>query len=39
MTFEEEGRAFYAALGEAITTWSHVEDMMYLIFLGCLSPG
>jgi hypothetical protein len=39
MTMEEEGRVFYEAIGKGITEWTTVEDMLYLIFLGCLSPA
>jgi len=39
MTFEEERIALFAALGEALDAWTNVETNLYLIFLGCLSPG
>jgi hypothetical protein len=39
MTPEEECRAFYAALGEAITEWSHVEDGLYMVLERCLRPA
>jgi len=39
MTPEEECRAFYAALGEAITEWTHVEDGLYMVLERCLRPA
>ena len=39
MTEDEERRKFYAAIGEGITEWTHIEDMLYLICQNLLSPG
>jgi hypothetical protein len=37
MTLQEERLAFYAAIGEAITEWSHVEDGLYMILQRCVA--
>jgi hypothetical protein len=37
VTLEEERLAFYAAIGEGITEWSHVEDDLYMIFQRCIA--
>jgi hypothetical protein len=39
MTIDEERSAFFAALGQALDSWSTVEVHLYLIFLGCVSPA
>jgi hypothetical protein len=39
MTFDEERSAFFIAFGEALDAWTSVEDHLYLIFLGCVSPA
>src|SRR4051794_21699898 len=39
LTLDEEKRLFYAAIGEAITEWSHVEDWLCMILSACMQPG
>jgi hypothetical protein len=39
LTEEEERCQFYAAIGEGITEWTHVEDMLYLIVQNLLMPA
>jgi hypothetical protein len=39
LTEEEERTQFYAAIGEGITEWTHVEDMLYLIVQNLLMPA
>jgi hypothetical protein len=36
MSPEEERIRFYAAIGEGITEWSHIEDGLYTAFIWCL---
>jgi hypothetical protein len=36
-TLAEEKLAFYAAIGEGITEWSHIEDRLYMILLRCMN--
>jgi hypothetical protein len=38
MTEDEERSQFYAAIGEGITEWTHVEDMLFLIVQNLLAP-
>jgi hypothetical protein len=38
MTAEEEKLQFYAAIGEAITEWTHVEDYLCIILHDVFSP-
>jgi hypothetical protein len=39
MTPEEEKLLFYAAIGESITEWTHVEDHLYMVLQRCLQPA
>jgi hypothetical protein len=39
MTPDEEKLLFYAAIGEAITEWTHVEDYLYMILHRSLQPA
>jgi hypothetical protein len=39
ITSDEEYVAFYYELGKAITTWAHVEYMLFFIVLGCFDES
>ena len=39
MTQEEECQLFYAAIGEAITEWAHIDDALYMVLHRCLQPA